>query len=76
MLPSVLVALPVAAIVAWSLNLYNFMDGNDGLAAAMAILGFSAYGMGAMIVGAPATAFFALAAATLPFLWSISRRPD
>ena len=29
---------------AWSLNLYNFMDGNDGLAAAMAILGFSAYG--------------------------------
>jgi UDP-GlcNAc:undecaprenyl-phosphate/decaprenyl-phosphate GlcNAc-1-phosphate transferase len=68
-LPMMLVALPVAAIVAWSLNLYNFMDGNDGLAAAMAILGFSAYGAGAMIVGAPATAFFALAAATLPFLW-------
>jgi UDP-GlcNAc:undecaprenyl-phosphate/decaprenyl-phosphate GlcNAc-1-phosphate transferase len=56
------------AIVAWSLNLYNFMDGNDGLAAAMAILGFSAYGAGAVIVGVSATAFFALAAATVPFL--------
>jgi UDP-GlcNAc:undecaprenyl-phosphate GlcNAc-1-phosphate transferase len=69
MLQILLVALPVAAILAWSLNLYNFMDGNDGLAAAMAILGFSAYGAGAMIEGAPATAFFALAAAALPFFW-------
>ena len=56
------------AIVAWSLNLYNFMDGNDGLAAGMAILGFSAYGVGAVIADVSAIAFFALAAATLPFL--------
>jgi len=56
------------AVVAWSLNLYNFMDGNDGLAAVMAITGFSSYGAGAVIAGAPATAYFALAAATLPFL--------
>ena len=68
MLPILLLVLPIAAIVSWALNLYNFMDGNDGLAAAMAILGFSAYGAGAMIDGAPATAFFALAAATVPFL--------
>ena len=42
-----LVVAVAGAIVAWSLNLYNFMDGNDGLAAAMAIVGFSAYGGGA-----------------------------
>jgi hypothetical protein len=48
---ALLVAAAVGAIVAWSLNLYNFMDGNDGLAAAMAILGFSAYGVGAVIDG-------------------------
>jgi UDP-GlcNAc:undecaprenyl-phosphate/decaprenyl-phosphate GlcNAc-1-phosphate transferase len=62
-----LTALALGAIVAWSLNLYNFMDGNDGLAAAMAILGFSAYGVGAIVAGVSATAFFALAAATVPF---------
>jgi UDP-N-acetylmuramyl pentapeptide phosphotransferase/UDP-N-acetylglucosamine-1-phosphate transferase len=65
LLPQVLLA---AAIVAWSLNLYNFMDGNDGLAAAMAVLGFSAYGAGALLTGVSATAYLALAAATLPFL--------
>ena len=64
---SLLVAAAAGAIAAWSLNLYNFRDGNDGLAAAMAIVGFSAYGVGAVIAGVPATAFFALAAATLPF---------
>ena len=69
------VALLAAAVVAWSLNLYNFMDGNDGLAAAMAILGFSAYGIGAVIAGAPATAFFALAAATIPF-FVVNRPPS
>ena len=56
------------AIVAWSLNLYNFMDGNDGLAAGMALLGFSAYGVGAVVAGDSGVGFFALAAATVPFL--------
>jgi UDP-N-acetylmuramyl pentapeptide phosphotransferase/UDP-N-acetylglucosamine-1-phosphate transferase len=63
-------ALQVAAagaVVAWSLNLYNFMDGSDGMAAAMAIAGFSAYGAGAVIAGVPGIALFALAAATVPF---------
>jgi UDP-GlcNAc:undecaprenyl-phosphate/decaprenyl-phosphate GlcNAc-1-phosphate transferase len=77
--PAIATALPAvvlaAAITAWSLNLYNFMDGNDGLAAAMSILGFSAYGVGAVIAGAPATAFFALAAATVPFL-VVNRPPS
>ena len=64
-----LVALAAGVVAAWSLNLYNFMDGNDGLAASMAVLGFSTYGAGAVIAGAPATAFFALSAATVPFLF-------
>jgi len=65
---TIVIVLGVAAITAWALNLYNFMDGNDGLAAVMTMLGFSAYGFGAIIAGVPALAFFSLAAATLPFL--------
>ena len=34
--------------LAWSANLFNFMDGNDGLAATMGICGFAAYGIAAM----------------------------
>src|SRR5687768_6749757 len=30
--------------VTWMLNLYNFMDGSDGLAGGMALIGFGAYG--------------------------------
>ena len=65
--------LPTLAIIAvalafvWAANLFNFMDGNDGLAAVMAICGFGAYGVAAMRTGAPADAYFALAAATVPF---------
>ena len=33
----------IALIAAWSLNLYNFMDGSDGLATMMTIVGFGAY---------------------------------
>jgi UDP-GlcNAc:undecaprenyl-phosphate/decaprenyl-phosphate GlcNAc-1-phosphate transferase len=29
--------------IAWAMNLYNFMDGADGLAGSMTIVGFSAY---------------------------------
>jgi UDP-N-acetylmuramyl pentapeptide phosphotransferase/UDP-N-acetylglucosamine-1-phosphate transferase len=57
-----------ALAIAWSANLYNFMDGSDGLAATMTIIGFGAYGIAAMLASADGTAFFAVAAATLPFL--------
>lgn len=57
-----------AAVVVWSANLYNFMDGSDGLAGAMAVCGFAAYGLAAWQAGFPATACFALAAATMPFV--------
>jgi UDP-N-acetylmuramyl pentapeptide phosphotransferase/UDP-N-acetylglucosamine-1-phosphate transferase len=61
------VALAAFAIV-WSANLFNFMDGSDGLAALMAACGFGAYGAAALNAGMPADVYLALAAATLPFL--------
>ncbi len=63
----------VTVLVAWALNLYNFMDGSDGLAAAMALVGFAAYASAAVHAGSPATTLWALAAATLPLL--VANRP-
>jgi UDP-N-acetylmuramyl pentapeptide phosphotransferase/UDP-N-acetylglucosamine-1-phosphate transferase len=56
--------------VAWITNLYNFMDGSDGLAGGMALIGFGAYGIAAGAAGdAPlAAASAALAAAAAAFL--------
>jgi len=62
------VALALAAFaLVWAANLYNFMDGSDGLAAAMGACGFFAYGIAATIAGAPPATYFALAAAALAF---------
>ena len=58
----------IALAIAWSANLFNFMDGNDGLAAMMAVCGFAGYAIAAAIGGAPAEVYAALAAATVPFL--------
>ena len=33
---------PIIVIIIWSMNLYNFMDGADGLAGGMALFGFGA----------------------------------
>ena len=41
-------ALGAALAIVWSANLFNFMDGNDGLAALMSICGFGAYGVAAL----------------------------
>lgn len=57
-----------AIAVVWAANLYNFMDGSDGLAALMAVCGFAALGAAAAITGAPAGCFYAIAAAALAFL--------
>ena len=35
----------------WMTNLYNFMDGSDGLAGGMALFGFAAYALGGWIGG-------------------------
>jgi UDP-N-acetylmuramyl pentapeptide phosphotransferase/UDP-N-acetylglucosamine-1-phosphate transferase len=57
-------------LLAWAMNLYNFMDGSDGLAGGMALFGFGALGIGAL-VSAPdmAVACFCIAAAAAGFLW-------
>jgi UDP-N-acetylmuramyl pentapeptide phosphotransferase/UDP-N-acetylglucosamine-1-phosphate transferase len=61
-----LAAMTIAIV--WAANLYNFMDGSDGLAAAMGACGFAAFGVAAWRAGFPATAYFSLAAALAPFL--------
>jgi len=61
----------LAAVIAivWMANLYNFMDGSDGLAGLMSMVGFGAYATAAWLAGAREAALFAaLAAATAPFL--------
>ncbi|MHB1215036.1 MAG: MraY family glycosyltransferase [Thiobacillus sp.] len=56
--------------VVWMTNLYNFMDGSDGLAGGMAAIGFGALALAAWLGGAPALAALcaAIAAAALAFL--------
>jgi UDP-N-acetylmuramyl pentapeptide phosphotransferase/UDP-N-acetylglucosamine-1-phosphate transferase len=44
-------ALVVAVAVAWLANLYNFMDGSDGLAGTMAVIGFGAFAISASQAG-------------------------
>lgn len=41
----------LALAVAWMINLFNFMDGADGLAGGMAAIGFGAYGIAAAAAG-------------------------
>ena len=64
----------VAIAIAWGANLYNFMDGSDGLAASMTIAGFGAYAIGAAMAGAEWLALASIALATLPFL-RVNRPP-
>jgi len=68
MLPLEMAVLILA--VAWITNLYNFMDGADGLAGGMATIGFAAYGLAAWWSEEPALAALcvALSAAAFAFL--------
>jgi UDP-N-acetylmuramyl pentapeptide phosphotransferase/UDP-N-acetylglucosamine-1-phosphate transferase len=47
----------------WITNLYNFMDGMDGLAGGMGVIGFAAYGLGAWQGGDTMVAASSLAVA-------------
>ena len=58
----------VVLLIAWSANLFNFMDGSDGLAALTAVCGFAAYGVAAWLANEPAAVYAALAAAVVPVL--------
>jgi UDP-GlcNAc:undecaprenyl-phosphate/decaprenyl-phosphate GlcNAc-1-phosphate transferase len=56
-------------LIVWMANLYNFMDGSDGLAATMTVIGVGAYAVAAGRAGAPeVTVLVAVVAATIPFL--------
>lgn len=61
---------PVLLFIVWMTNLYNFMDGADGLAGGMAWFGFGGYGIGAWLGGDAMFALlsFSVAAAALGFL--------
>ena len=56
--------------VVWMTNLYNFMDGSDGLAGGMTVLGFGFLGLAALLANDATTALtgFCIAAAALAFL--------
>ncbi len=43
--------IPLTLLITWMTNLYNFMDGSDGLAGGMGLFGFSAYAVAAFIMG-------------------------
>ena len=62
----------VGAVLAigWMCNLYNFMDGSDGLAGGMALFGFLAYAVAAWLAGSTQLALlnFAISAAAAGFL--------
>jgi UDP-GlcNAc:undecaprenyl-phosphate/decaprenyl-phosphate GlcNAc-1-phosphate transferase len=41
----------LALAVGWTINLYNFMDGADGLAGGMTVIGFATYAVAAALAG-------------------------
>jgi UDP-GlcNAc:undecaprenyl-phosphate GlcNAc-1-phosphate transferase len=63
--------LPMLLFVVWMTNLFNFMDGSDGLAAGMALFGFSFYGIAGLMHGDEAFAMmcFTIGAAAIGFLY-------
>ena len=56
----------LAIAIAWGANAYNFMDGSDGLAAAMALCGFGAYAL-ASGPAAHGLCYTILVASVIPF---------
>lgn len=68
--PWLVLIVAILAIV-WMTNLFNFMDGSDGLAGGMALFGFAAYALQAAAMGDAAFASLnaVIAAAALGFLF-------
>jgi len=65
-----LIALPLFFFTVWMTNLYNFMDGSDGLAGGMALFGFASFGIAALLSQDEVLAWinFTIAASALGFL--------
>lgn len=72
LLQNILIALVVLFGVVWMTNLYNFMDGSDGLAGGMTFWGFTMYGIAALMHGNDTQAMlnFSIGAAALGFLYN------
>ncbi len=68
-LPNVpfLTSMIVILITVWMTNLYNFMDGSDGLAAGMTVFGFSCYAALAAASGSSAMVLLTASIATCAF---------
>lgn len=66
-----LLAVAVLLATVWMTNLFNFMDGSDGLAGGMAFFGFTMYAAASLMHGDEdqAMANFAVSAAALGFLF-------
>jgi UDP-N-acetylmuramyl pentapeptide phosphotransferase/UDP-N-acetylglucosamine-1-phosphate transferase len=66
-----LVAIILFCFIVWMTNLYNFMDGSDGLAGGMALFGFASYGVAALMAHNETLAIlnWSIAAAALGFLF-------
>ncbi len=67
----IVIGVTVLLLTVWMTNLYNFMDGSDGLAGGMAVFGFSMYGIAALMSDNPTFALlnFSVSAAALGFLY-------
>ncbi len=65
-----LLLVPLVLGIVWSANLYNFMDGSNGFAGGMTLIGFASYATAAYFQGAPGLALVAaiIAAAAAGFL--------
>ena len=68
----VVIAVALLLLTVWMTNLYNFMDGSDGLAGGMALFGFGMYGVAAWLTHNTPVAMlnFCIAAAAASFLYS------
>ncbi|MGF6769019.1 UDP-N-acetylmuramyl pentapeptide phosphotransferase/UDP-N-acetylglucosamine-1-phosphate transferase [Paraburkholderia sp. GAS199] len=53
----------IGFLMLWLVNLYNFMDGADGLAGGMALFGFAAYAIGAALSAHPSAGLSVVSAA-------------
>ena len=67
----IVVALMAVLLSVWMTNLYNFMDGSNGLAGGMAVFGFATYGIAALIAHNDTLAMlsFCISSAALGFLF-------
>lgn len=68
-------AIVEAVAITWMANLYNFMDGSDGLAAGTGALGFGAYAFAAAQSGAPDLAIQCAVVATACAVFLLFNRP-